>query len=78
MPEQRIKAIQVSASEPVSKQIVIREHDPATGKIITYVFESSFEKEKWTAEPVVRAIENRADTCNESNDSEIKEFKAEQ
>ena len=78
MPEQRIKAIQVSASEPVSKQIVIREHDPATGKIITYVFKSSFVNEEWTAEPVVTAIENKADTCNKNSYGEIIKFNAEQ
>lgn len=73
-----INAMQVSASEPVSKQIVIREQDPASGKISTYVFKSTFINGEWTAEPIITVIENKTDTCDKSTGREIKEFNAEQ
>ncbi len=78
VPEVAVEALQVNNTEPVSKQILIREQNPATGKISTYVFKSSYINGEWTAEPIFTVIENKADTCNENRVVEIKEFSTEQ
>lgn len=73
-----IKATYVSNSEPVVREVVIRDEDPADQKVTTYVFKSSFINGRWVAEPVMVITETSAkDSCPPIN-AEAIPFNAEQ
>jgi hypothetical protein len=78
LPEFAIQAAERAIDEQ-SKEVIIRNEDPSTGKTTTIIYKSVLVNGEWTAEPVMFVTENEpSDSCTEPKEPTMIQFDREQ